>query len=143
MTTELIPEEMQFADNPEPRCPCVLLLDVSASMSGEKIDALNTGIIDFWLDIRKDQLASIRTEVAIITFSDKPRMVQDFVTTDKFSPRSLVAGGNTMMSAGIHFALEKIEERKRVYIANAITYYRPWVVHHHGRATYRASGSGH
>ena len=25
----------EFADNPEPRCPCVLLLDTSKSMSGE------------------------------------------------------------------------------------------------------------
>ncbi len=23
-----------FADNPEPRCPCLLLLDISGSMSG-------------------------------------------------------------------------------------------------------------
>ena len=32
MTTELIPDEIQFAENPEPRCPCVLLVDVSSSM---------------------------------------------------------------------------------------------------------------
>jgi hypothetical protein len=43
MVTEL--EEMvEFAENPEPRCACVLLLDTSGSMAGEKIDALNEGI---------------------------------------------------------------------------------------------------
>ncbi|MGU0160542.1 hypothetical protein ACVXHB_10025, partial [Escherichia coli] len=26
-----------FASNPEPRCPCILLLDVSGSMSGRPI----------------------------------------------------------------------------------------------------------
>ena len=32
-----------FASNPEPRCPCILLLDVSGSMSGRPINELNTG----------------------------------------------------------------------------------------------------
>ena len=36
-----------FADNPEPRCPCVLLLDVSGSMQGQPISELNQGLIVF------------------------------------------------------------------------------------------------
>ncbi|OKT80193.1 hypothetical protein ACN75_30035 [Escherichia coli] len=32
-----------FASNPEPRCPCILLLDVSGSMSGRPINELNAG----------------------------------------------------------------------------------------------------
>ena len=35
---------VEFADNPEPRCACVLLLDVSGSMHGEPISALNQGV---------------------------------------------------------------------------------------------------
>ena len=31
---------VEFAENPEPRCPCVLLLDTSGSMRGERIQAL-------------------------------------------------------------------------------------------------------
>lgn len=34
----------EFADNPDPRLPCVLLLDTSSSMSGESIDELNRGL---------------------------------------------------------------------------------------------------
>src|SRR5262245_597316 len=34
-------EAVEFAVNPEPRCACVLLLDTSGSMQGEKIAALN------------------------------------------------------------------------------------------------------
>ena len=30
-----------FASNPEPRCPCILLLDVSGSMNGRPINELN------------------------------------------------------------------------------------------------------
>ena len=37
----------EFADNPEPRCPCLLLLDTSVSMRGRPIDELNAGLIAF------------------------------------------------------------------------------------------------
>ncbi len=37
----------EFADNPEPRCPCLLLLDTSGSMQGEPIRELNRGLIAF------------------------------------------------------------------------------------------------
>jgi len=33
-----------FADNPEPRCPCLLLLDTSGSMQGRPISELNAGL---------------------------------------------------------------------------------------------------
>jgi len=41
----------EFAENPEPRCPCLLLLDTSGSMAGEPIKQLNDGIVNF-----KDEL---------------------------------------------------------------------------------------
>ena len=40
-------QAVEFAENPEPRCPCVLLLDTSASMHGEPISALNEGLRTF------------------------------------------------------------------------------------------------
>ncbi len=36
-----------FASNPEPRCPCILLLDVSGSMNGRPINELNAGLVTF------------------------------------------------------------------------------------------------
>ena len=127
MTTELIPDEIQFAENPEPRCPCVLLVDVSSSMYGEKMDQLNDGIATFARELKADQLASLRTEVAIITFGSGAEMPQNFVTADQFNPPTLVANGTTEMSAGINLALDRIEERKQMYRDNGIDYYRPWL----------------
>ena len=127
MTTELIPDEIQFAENPEPRCPCVLVVDVSSSMYGNKINQLNSGIATFADELKADQLASLRTEVAIVTFGSHAEMPQDFVTADQFSPPSLVANGITMMSQGVNLALDKIEERKQMYRDNGIDYYRPWL----------------
>ena len=37
----------EFVENAEPRCPCVLLLDTSGSMSGEPIAELNAGLRSF------------------------------------------------------------------------------------------------
>ena len=127
MTTELIPDEIQFAENPEPRCPCVLVVDVSSSMNGEPMDQLNNGIATFARELKADQLASLRTEVAIVTFGSGAELAQDFVTADRFNPPTLVANGATMMSAGINLALDKIEERKQSYRENGIDYYRPWL----------------
>ena len=37
--------DAEFLDNPQARCPCILLLDVSASMLGAPIDQLNEGLL--------------------------------------------------------------------------------------------------
>ena len=120
-------EVVEFAENPEPRCPCVLLLDTSGSMQGVAIDALNEGLVSFKDELAKNSLAARRVEVAIITFDSHINVVQDFVTADLFSPPQLTAQGLTNMGAGIHKALDLIQDRKSQYRNNGIAYYRPWV----------------
>jgi len=120
-------EAVEFAENPEPRCPCVLLLDTSGSMQGEAINALNTGLAAFKRDLMKDPLASRRVEIAIITFDNEIKVVQDFVTADQFESPVLNAQGQTFMGSGIQKALDLIQTRKTQYRANGIAYYRPWV----------------
>jgi uncharacterized protein YegL len=63
----------EFADNPEPRCPVVLLLDTSGSMHGAPILELNEGLRAFGTALRADRLASLRVEVAVVTFGGKVR----------------------------------------------------------------------
>ena len=62
---QLFQAGLEFADNPEPRCPCVLLLDTSKSMSGDRIAALNQGLQAFRDEIMKDPLARQRSGAAI------------------------------------------------------------------------------
>jgi uncharacterized protein YegL len=126
-TNSQLQDAVDFADNPEPRCPCVLLVDTSGSMSGERIDALNAGLDTFRDDLLRDALASRRIELAIVTFSSGARIVQDFVTVDRFEPPELCAGGQTHMAAGIAQALNLVDSRKSVYKENGIAYYRPWI----------------
>ena len=121
------PQQANFAKNPDPRCACVLLLDVSQSMSGDPITQLNEGLKIFAEELIKDSLASIRTEVAVITFSDDAKVAHDFKSAVDFAPPYLSVEGATNMGKGIELALDEIENRKVVYNQNGVDYYRPWL----------------
>lgn len=116
----------EFADNPEPRCPCLLLLDTSASMAGVPIDELNRGLAAFREELQSDALAMKRVELALVTFGPV-QLLSDFHTPDIFLPPLLAAAGDTPMGAAINGGLEMIRQRKLAYKANGIPYYRPWV----------------
>jgi uncharacterized protein YegL len=119
---------VEFATNPEPRCACVLLLDVSGSMSGRPIAALNDGLRAFAEDLGTDALARQRVEVAVVTFGgDGVDVVHDFATAGSFEPSRLSAGGGTPMGEGIVRAIDLLEARKAQYKSNGVVYYRPWV----------------
>jgi uncharacterized protein YegL len=124
---ERLDAAVEFATNPEPRCACVLLLDVSGSMHGAPIAALNDGLRAFATDIQADALARQRVEVAIVTFGGEVDVEQDFVTAGDFTPSTLRSGGSTPMGAAIDRALDLVADRKSQYKANGIAYYRPWI----------------
>lgn len=117
---------IEFADNPEPRCPCVLLLDTSTSMSGSKIMELNKGLQVFAEELKGDSMSAKRVEVAIVTFGPV-QILQQFVTADSFFAPTLEAIGDTPMGAAIATAIDLVANRKKTYQQNGVGYYRPWV----------------
>jgi uncharacterized protein YegL len=116
----------EFIENPENRCPVILLLDTSGSMAGKPIQELNRGLTVFKESVQEDAMAALRVEVALITFGSV-QLVQDFVTIDQFTPPQLEAKGVTPMGEAIECALDLLEARKATYKASGIQYYRPWV----------------
>lgn len=115
-----------FADNPEPRCPCLLLLDVSQSMAGQPIQELNSGLVTFKDELAADSLAMKRVEVGIVTFGPV-NTEMPFTTAESFYPPSLQTKGATPMGEAIRQGLAMVAARKAEYRANGISYYRPWV----------------
>lgn len=120
-------EASEFAENPEPRVPCVLLLDTSGSMSGQPIAELNDGLITLKDTLAADSLASKRAEIAIVTFGDTVSTIQDFITAEHFQPPHLHSSGGTPMGEAISVGLDMIDRRKATYRSNGVSYYRPWV----------------
>lgn len=129
MTSELDQkpfDSAEFAENPEPRCPCLMLLDTSGSMSGERIRELNAGLKLFESELKADELSAKRVEVALLTFG--PVTVQsEFVSAQSFYAPDLSTSGDTPMGSAITTGLELLRARKNSYRANGIAFYRPWV----------------
>jgi uncharacterized protein YegL len=115
-----------FAENPEPRCPCVLVLDTSGSMEGRPLTQLNAGYQTLLTELLEDALASKRVELAVVTFGPV-RLVQDFETPDMIAASDLEVTGDTPMGEAIEFAIDLVHQRKDVYRQAGIAYYRPWI----------------
>lgn len=67
----------ETAVNYEQKCLCVLVLDVSGSMRGEPIRALNEGLQAFYQDIYDDDTKSQRIEISIISFNEVVKVLQE------------------------------------------------------------------
>jgi len=116
----------EFTDNPQQRCPCLLLLDTSGSMQGHPIAQLNEGIRTFKDELMADRLAAKRVEVSILTFGP-PQVLGPFQTAEAFVPPHLETTGDTPMGAAILQGIAMIEDRKRIYQDHGIPYNRPWI----------------
>lgn len=117
----------EFVENPSNRCPVILLLDTSGSMSGQPIEQLNRGLSAFIEDVQKDEQASLSVELAVVTFGGSPKLINNFQTVDEFEPPYLSADGLTPMGEAIDYALDLLQTRKTNYKENGVQYYRPWV----------------
>jgi len=122
-----LPELHFDTSNPDPRCACVLVLDTSTSMAGEKINQLNEGLQAFQTELRSDEIAQSRVEVAVVTFGPV-QIAVPFTSASEFRAPELVTTGDTPLGAALHQALDMVHERKALYRSVGIPYYRPWIM---------------
>ena len=117
-------DQAEFADNPEARCSIVLILDVSGSMGGPKIQTVNQALVKFRDIIQEDSVTALRADVAVIEFDHEARVVLDFTNGTDFEPPELSVKGGTNFSKAVNLALDVTEARKQSYREGGIAYYR-------------------
>lgn len=118
----------QEADNDEQKCLCVLCLDISGSMSGAPVAALNQALREFQTSLEDDFVAKNRVEVCIITFDSVVECVREPALVEGTTMPTLHVKGSTKLVDGMRAAIRKVEERKQYYRAQHLHYYRPFIV---------------
>ena len=125
---EFVLAQEELMENPDPRIPICLVLDVSASMRGEPIAELQRGIEQFFEALRSDEVASTSAEIAIVTFGTHAETLLDFRSLETQDVPQLQAYGSTSMGEGVTHALGLLESRKNQYREAGVDYYQPWLV---------------
>lgn len=120
------PEAQSLLANRHRRTPCVLMVDTSGSMEGEKIRRLNAGFRSFCDDIMRNPMAAQSVELCVISFG--PVRVQSEFSLIREQPAlHFKAEGVTPMKEALELAMIKVTQRKQIYRQHGISYYRPWI----------------
>ena len=129
---DLMPDDelidLEFADNPEPRCPVLIIADCSGSMGGRPIDAMNQGVGELFQAILDDEIARNRVEVALLSFNTDAKVERDFSTVSERGNLNMRAGGATNMHLAIQQGCDLLEDRKEQYRLGGVPYFRPIMV---------------
>ena len=119
-------DEIEFAQNPEQRCPVILLCDISASME-HYVDEVNAGLRSFQRVVSRDAVAAERVELAVLAFSDEVEISHGFALMRNFVPPTLMCKNLTDTALAVETAIDLLRARKEEYRRNGIPYYRPWL----------------
>ena len=104
--------------------PVILLLDVSGSMSGEKIRNLNDAVRDMLNTFSDTENSETEIHVAIITFGARVKLHQPLASASAIQWQELSASGSTPLGTALEMAKAMIED-KDIVPSRA---YRPTVV---------------
>lgn len=104
--------------------PVILLLDVSGSMSGEKIHNLNDAVRDMLNTFSDTENSETEVNVAIITFGSQVTLQQPLASASTIQWHDLSPGGMTPLGMALQMAKAMIED-KNVVPSRA---YRPTVI---------------
>lgn len=123
-------EDIEFAENSDPRIPVVLCLDTSDSMSMPMpdgripLDELNGGLDVLISELHKDPLAKRRAEISVVSYGTKVAEPTPFATVENLQIPILEKSGLTSSGEAIRVAMQALEDRKKIYKENGLSYYR-------------------
>lgn len=122
-------EELELKAVSRQHAQCLLLIDTSSSMSGDKINSVNEGIKVFFEQLNNDEQARDVVDVAIVTFDSNVTIVQEYMPVSSIdTPPVLSVNGLTSMGKGLEKAIDMVIERKNLYLEEGVESYIPWIV---------------
>lgn len=104
--------------------PVILLLDVSGSMYGEKIDSLNNSVREMLTSFSNEEATRAEINVAIITFGATTEIHTDIKLAKDITWNDMDADGGTPLGKALEEAKQLIEDRNKIPSKS----YRPTVV---------------
>lgn len=104
--------------------PVVLLLDVSSSMSGEKIENLNKAVEDMLDTFAQEEKMETEILVSVITFGNHVELHVPYTKASQVQWQGLRANGMTPMGAALKMAKAMIEDKE----TTPSRAYRPTIV---------------
>lgn len=133
MAVNQIPDiPVDFIDNSDQRTLCVLILDGSGSMAGQKIEALNAGLVSLQNSLQKDTVARGRVRLLILRIGDNDAVSVESDWTDaiNFAAPTIDANGTTPLGGALNLAMDKIDEEKNNMKNAGVAYTRPlvWII---------------
>ncbi len=124
----------ESAQNFEQKCLCVLVMDVSGSMSGAPINSLNAALKNFWSDILNDndvaESLKDQLEIAVIQFDEEVKLLRNpaLLEIEEAAPTLVERGSTTNTVDALREAIKLVDDRKEFYKSTGQPYYRPWIV---------------
>lgn len=104
--------------------PVVLLLDVSSSMSGDKIENLNKAVEDMLDTFAQEEKMETEILVSVITFGNHVELQVPYTKASQVQWQGLQANGMTPMGTALKMAKAMIEDKE----TTPSRAYRPTVV---------------
>ncbi len=104
--------------------PVVLLLDVSSSMSGDKIENLNKAVKDMLDTFAQEEKMETEILVSVITFGNQVELQVPYTKASQVQWQDLQANGMTPMGTALKMAKAMIEDKE----TTPSRAYRPTIV---------------
>lgn len=121
MATNDFPNECSV--NFDQKWLCVLLVDVSASMSDEALMKVNEGLRKLHRLVKEDKTSSQCFELCVMTFGQEVKTLQEPALVENFTMPKVVREDGIIHA--IDCAVEKINARKCWYKETGQIFYRP------------------
>ena len=110
------------------RCPCVICLDASTSMSGEPASELNLGLRQFYKEVRSKPALNSGLDVGIVTFASTAAVLRPPSRLTEEPPPTIGADGDTALGGALRLALDMFERRQGKYRTHGMEVVRPWLI---------------